>query len=165
MILALVVGLLLVGADQGIKAWVAGEMMLGESRGFLSFGSEHPLLNLTYVRNSGAAFSSLSGQRVILIALPVILLVICALALRRYGKDSRFLTWGLTLVMSGGVGNLIDRVFRGGSVVDYLDLQLFEFPVFNFADCCVCIGAALVLIYFLFLYKEPEAPKKEQEHV
>ena len=63
------------------------------------------------------------------------------------------LVFCLTLIISGGLGNIIDRLFRGGRVVDYLDLQLFDFAIFNFADCCVTIGAALLLIYILFFDK------------
>ena len=47
------------------------------------------------------------------------------------------------------MGNLIDRIFRGGSVVDFLEFGFFDFPVFNVADCAVCIGAGLILLYFI----------------
>lgn len=66
-----------------------------------------------------------------------------------------------TLIISGGLGNIIDRLFRGGRVVDYLDLQLFDFAIFNFADCCVTIGAALLLIYILFFDKSGKKSQNE----
>ena len=65
--------------------------------------------------------------------------------------------------MAGGIGNLIDRIFRGGDVVDYLDIRLFHFAVFNFADCCICIGVFLILLYMLFDKSGKESPK-EQPH-
>ncbi|MEE0783348.1 MAG: signal peptidase II, partial [Negativibacillus sp.] len=56
------------------------------------------------------------------------------------------------LILSGGAGNLVDRLFRpGGYVVDLFDFRLIHFPVFNVADICVCVGVTLFLIYFLFI--------------
>ena len=79
MILAVAAIALLVGADQLIKYLVVRDFALGESRQFLHIGDTE-LMNLTYVRNDGAAFSSMSGQRVILIGLPLLLLGICRMA-------------------------------------------------------------------------------------
>ncbi len=94
MILAVVAMALLVGVDQLIKYLVVRDFALGESRRFLHFGDTE-LMNLTYVRNNGAAFSSMSGQRAILIGLPGILLGVCVGAwslldrlLAKLGKES-----------------------------------------------------------------------------
>ncbi len=66
------------------------------------------------------------------------------------GKYRSTLTnWGFCLVISGGVGNLIDRVFYGGQVVDFISTDFMDFPVFNVADICVTVGAALVILYFV----------------
>ena len=54
------------------------------------------------------------------------------------------------MILGGAVGNLIDRVFRGGAVVDYLDVQLFQFAIFNFADCFITVGTVLLAVYILF---------------
>ena len=54
------------------------------------------------------------------------------------------------MILGGALGNMIDRIFHGGLVVDYLDLQLFQFAVFNFADCFVTVGTVLLMIYILF---------------
>ncbi len=73
---------------------------------------------------------------------------------------------GLTsamLVLGGGAGNMIDRLCRG-YVVDMFDLQLFSYPVFNLADCCVVVGAILGGIYYLFLYEKYDKKKKEPDH-
>ncbi|MEG1994096.1 MAG: signal peptidase II, partial [Oscillospiraceae bacterium] len=76
--------------------------------------------------------------------------------------QNKCLIISLVLIISGGVGNLIDRI-RLGFVVDYLDFRLINFPVFNFADCCVVIGTALVLIYVFFI--EPKEKKmKDMEN-
>ena len=68
-----------------------------------------------------------------------------------------------TLILSGGIGNIIDRIVHG-YVVDMFDLQLFSYPVFNLADCCVVVGAILGGIYYLFLYEKYDKKKKESDH-
>ena len=65
------------------------------------------------------------------------------------------------MILAGGVGNLIDRLFRG-YVVDMFDLTLFSYPMFNFADCCVVVGAILGAVYYLFFYDKYD--KRERPH-
>ena len=64
------------------------------------------------------------------------------------------------LILGGGIGNMIDRIMLG-YVVDMFDLLLFDYPVFNLADCFVVVGAILGSIYYLWLYEKYDAPKKE----
>lgn len=64
------------------------------------------------------------------------------------------------MILGGALGNMIDRIFRNGAVVDYLDLKLFNFAVFNFADCFVTVGTVLLMIYILF-FSEDKTPKQE----
>ena len=57
---------------------------------------------------------------------------------------------GLSLVVSGGVGNLIDRIFRDGKVIDFLHFEFWpQFPVFNVADCAIVVGVGLLILYFV----------------
>ena len=72
----------------------------------------------------------------------------------------------LALIISGGVGNLIDRFFNGealfkGKVVDYVDFRLINFAVFNFADCCVVIGTILLVVYLIFYDNEKTLNSEE----
>ncbi|MDE5564835.1 MAG: signal peptidase II, partial [Oscillospiraceae bacterium] len=64
--------------------------------------------------------------------------------------------------LGGGFGNKLDRIFTDGAVVDYLDVQLFDFAIFNFADCFVTVGTALLFIYILF-FMNKKSEKKEKE--
>jgi signal peptidase II len=66
----------------------------------------------------------------------------------------------LDLVIAGGIGNLIDRIFNNGLVIDYFDVKLFNFAIFNFADCCVTIGIALAIIYIIFVDGRKEKAEK-----
>jgi signal peptidase II len=105
--------------------------------------------SLTYVENRGAAFGMLSGARWLFIVLTLAVIAVCwYLYIKKRDKAGKVVKYALVLVSGGAVGNLIDRVFRS-YVVDMLDFNLFgwDFPVFNFADICVVIGAFLLIVW------------------
>ena len=107
------------------------------------------VLELTYTQNPGAAWGMLAGGRWILVAITVAI-VLALLVLLLCGRMRHPLLWvASSLLIAGGIGNLIDRI-GSGLVVDFIYVRLIRFPVFNFADCCVCIGAVLLLLYLLF---------------
>lgn len=149
----------LVGIDQWIKLWAIENLQGQPSRSFLPIG-DFDWMHLTYTENTGAAFSMLSGSRLFLILFPLVMIVVCGIMLHRLHKEHRWMIAALPLVMAGGIGNLIDRIFRDGAVVDYLDLQLFDFAIFNFADCCVSVGVVLVIICVLFVERDEPTAKK-----
>lgn len=149
LILALLVILALAGTDQLIKNWIVQNFDLYQEKEFLKIGSLD-IFHLHFIENTGSAFSSFSGQRVLLLLVTAVGMGICTYLLIRYGKTNKLLYWSLVMILGGALGNMIDRIARDGAVVDYLDLQLFDFAVFNFADCFVCIGTALLMIYILF---------------
>ena len=103
------------------------------------------------MENRGAAFGIFQG-RVGLLSIVTLAVIAVAVWLLISGKIRHKLAmWSVGLIVAGGLGNLIDRIFRA-FVVDYLDVSpLFHFPVFNFADCCVVIGTALMIFYILVL--------------
>ena len=107
------------------------------------------LLELTYVENTGAAFGLFKQVMWLVVAVTVVATVAIIVLLFRYKRHSFFSYTTAALLMSGGIGNLIDRVLNG-EVVDYINLLFMRFAVFNFADICVCVGVALwVLVIFL----------------
>ena len=174
LIIACVCILAIAGLDQLIKAWITANFQLYEERPFLHIGSLD-IMHLKYIENTGSAFSSFSGQRVLLLTVTGIATVVCIFLLVRYALKGRpLLFWSLTMIIGGGIGNMIDRIFHGGAVIDYLDLQLFDFAIFNFADCFVTVGTALLFIYILFfmdkkkptIEEEPQIapPQEESEH-
>lgn len=118
-------------------------------------------MHLTYLENDGAVFGSFSGMRWILVAVTAALMAFCVYYMIKH-RNEKMLVACMILIVSGGLGNIIDRLFRGGIVVDYLDLQLFDFAIFNFADCCVTIGAAALLIYVIFFDKSDKKTTEEK---
>lgn len=148
-----IIALVLLVADQVVKYLVRTGIDLGHSIPFIPH-----LLDLTFVRNTGAAFSMLEEHTWVLILISAVVVVVVAVLTAR----KVFQGWlGLTaamLVMCGGIGNLIDRVVLG-YVTDMFQTTFMNFAVFNLADCYITVGVVLLFIYVLFFYPEPN--KKE----
>lgn len=155
-ILAVIVGLLVIAADQVSKYIVVNNMTLGGKSipfidGFMEF---------LYIHNEGGAWGFMSGKTWLLVSVTIIAMLICLALLLRHGYKNKVLCWALTLILAGGIGNLIDRVLRGGKVVDFLHFEFIDFPVFNVADIAVCVGAGLLVLYFLLdIIKDAKARK------
>ena len=98
------------------------------------------IFNLTYVENTGIAFGMLKGMNYIVVPVSAIIVAVC---------NKKLLTFSLNLIISGAVGNIIDKLYYG-FVVDFLEFGFFDFPVFNLADVFVCVGAVLLVIVILF---------------
>ena len=120
------------------------------------------VFHLSYVENRGAAFGILANQRYVFIVLTVVIIATLIWWLHKKKPEGILMKLGATLVISGAVGNFIDRVFLG-YVVDFLNFCLINFPVFNVADCLVCSGAFLIALYYLFFDKENTGRIEEEE--
>lgn len=141
-ILFLSTGLVLV--DQIIKLIITKSMFLYQSIKVIP-----NFLYITYVENDGAAFSILSGGRWFFVIIGVIALVLMFKFIYDDSKVSKFDTISYSLTTSGIVGNLIDRIYLG-KVIDYIDVRILNFPIFNFADICIVIGTFMI-IYILVI--------------
>lgn len=108
------------------------------------------IFHLTYVQNRGMAFGLLGGGRIFFIISTIVIIAVLALLYSKTEKECRsiWLKAGMSLVLSGAIGNLVERIFKG-YVVDFLDFRIINFPVFNIADIAVCVGAAMLVIHFL----------------
>ncbi len=105
------------------------------------------ILRFSYVENPGAAWGMLANHRWVFMVFSV--LAIAAIAVYLIRRDPPILLCvSLSLILSGGIGNMIDRTFRG-AVVDFIEFYLFEFPVFNVADCLVVIGSGLLIVWLI----------------
>ncbi|NMA79913.1 MAG: signal peptidase II [Clostridiales bacterium] len=147
--IALIVAAGLVGVDQLFK-WLAIQKLEPiDTYSVLMIGDKE-VLNFTYTENSGAAFGILSNQRYLLLIITIAAMIAAIYLLASKKINHNFLIWSVSLIIAGGLGNLIDRIFRA-YVVDYIDVRLINFAIFNFADCCVVIGTIGLLIYVIFL--------------
>lgn len=116
------------------------------------------VFHLTYVENQGIAFGMFSGGRWIFVIVSFLVLILIAYIYSKTLHRSRFLKIGTALVYGGAIGNMLERLAKG-YVVDFFDFRLIGFPVFNVADIAICVGAAMILIHFLF-FEHSDAEKK-----
>lgn len=130
------------------------------------------VLELRYLENAGAAFSIFQNRQWLFYIITAIVLLIiiflwirCTRSLKQYstltGEDFRpetlrggiLLNYILVILAAGAIGNLYDRIHLH-YVIDFIYISLINFPVFNFADICVSLSAVLLVVFFLFIYKE-----------
>lgn len=107
------------------------------------------ILYFNYVENRGAAFGIMQNKQWFFILITLILIIAMILYILKVKPQDILLKLSLSFIIGGGIGNLIDRVFKG-YVVDFIDLRIINYPVFNIADCFVVIGAVLLCVYILF---------------
>ena len=141
----------MIAVDQLIKHWAVEVLQPFSRMDFIKLGN-YDVLGFFYTENKGAAFSSFSGAGNFLIVFNIILMLFLMVFLFKSKQKSKLLIISITLIISGGVGNLIDR-FRLGYVIDYLEVRMFSFAIFNFADVCIVIGAFLLAFHTLFFEK------------
>ena len=149
--------LVMIAGDQALKGWTVSHLELGESTPFIP-----AIMQLTRVHNYGAAWSSLSGKTVLLVAVTAVMMIAVAVLLIRRVVRHPLGVAACLLILGGGIGNIIDRI-RLGYVVDMFDLLLFSYPVFNLADCFVVVGAILGAVYYLWIYEKFDARKKSND--
>ena len=148
---------ILVALDQLVKYLVLQNIQFGEHIPFLPY-----ILDLTYVENTGAAFSMFSEHTWMLTLVSALMSVALAVAIRKNFFRHPLGKFCLTLVLSGAIGNLIDRALRG-YVVDMFNVLFMHFAVFNVADIYVVVGGIATALYYLFLEPKLEHPEKTSE--
>ena len=141
--------LAILGADQWTKWLVVENIGLREQVAVIP-----GLVHWTYAQNKGAAFSMLSGQQWLFV---VVFAVFAGLMVWEFSKKRLPFTdlerWCFVAVFAGGLGNLIDQV-RLGYVVDMIEVEFIQFPVFNVADCFITCGCILAVFSLIFLNKQ-----------
>ncbi len=147
-LISLVVILLILAIDQCSKAMVSLNLKIGESIPLIKGA-----LYITYVRNTGAAFGLFKDSTLVFSAISVVAVVFISGLILRSIARGQFLSrpafdWGLILILSGAMGNLIDRL-RLSYVIDFIDVRIW--PVFNIADSSITIGTTLIILTSLNL--------------
>lgn len=151
--ISLIVGAVLVIIDQIIKYFVSAYLQPVGSVSVID-----NLFSLTYVENKGVAFGMFSDMRWVFVTLTSVLLAIIIFYMFKKRPKGKFFYICAALIIGGGIGNLIDRIFYG-YVIDYLSLSFFP-PVCNFADYCITAGTIMLVIYLLFFSDVLDSSKK-----
>jgi signal peptidase II len=145
---------LLVVIDQVVKVLTRANIALGEHLEFI------PGFDLTYIQNTGAAFSILSQHTWILTALSGVVSLILAVMLAKNFYPETIAKFSLALLLGGAIGNFIDRIFNDGRVIDMFYIKLIDFPIFNVADLFVTMPGALFCLLLIREIIEEEKQKK-----
>ena len=117
------------------------------------------VFSFTWSHNTGAGFSVLEGKTLLLIFITLAFLIFIFIFNYFQKNKNNFYKTSMALIISGAIGNLIDRIFLG-YVRDFLSFDLIHFPIFNFADSCLTIGIILLAVFLVFI--EPKLSKKKE---
>ena len=115
------------------------------------------ILELNYLENTGAAFGMLENQKAFFIFVAVVTLCVIGYVLLKMPDHKKYgiLHVSLSLIASGAIGNMIDRI-RLNYVIDFIYFSLINFPIFNVADMYVTVSTAVLVVLLLFVYKESD---------
>ena len=139
----------IVAVDQFTKYLTVANIALGQDVTFIP-----GFLGLTYLQNTGAAFSSFEGQQWLFAVIFALFTIGIIYEFKKNTmKFSNFERWCIVAIYGGGLGNMIDRL-RLGYVVDMIETTFIEFPVFNVADCFITCGGILLVCHLIFFNKE-----------
>ncbi len=151
-LIGLLLVILLIALDQWTKL-LAVQHLKGQKPLVILDG----IFELHYLENRGAAFGILQGQKGIFLLCTAFVLAVLCFYYHRMPPEKRYIPLRIVGVLlgAGAIGNLIDRMSQS-YVVDFLYFKLIDFPVFNVADCYVTVGAVLLAVLILFVYREDE---------
>jgi len=149
-------GIILLALDQLTKYWVVKEIPFGTRQTVIP-----GFFNLTHVTNTGAAWGILSGRYWLLLSISALVFLTAIWFMRTLTEGWTERYFAVFLILSGILGNSIDRIFRG-AVVDFLQFYIgkYAWPSFNIADSCICVG---VFIYILSSLFRPERKRKDPD--
>lgn len=144
MIIYYIISMILIGLDQLSKYLTVQEIALGEVVPVIP-----NVLSLTYIRNSGAAWSILEDQMIFFYVITVVVVGALIYFLHTEGKKSPIASTGIAFIMGGAIGNFIDRLHLK-YVIDMIRLEFINFPIFNVADMALTIGVIILIGYIVY---------------
>ncbi len=142
---AIVLAVIMLAADIISKHYIVANFAL------YSTGTIIPkIFDFNFIYNTGGAWGMLSGKTWLLVGVTVAVIVAAVIWLIYKGRENKWLFAGVCLILSGGIGNMLDRIFREGKVVDFIEFAFWKsFPIFNIADIAVVIGCAGLIAVLL----------------
>ena len=127
-----------------------------------SFPVWQDVFHFTYVKNTGMAFGMLKDHRWVFMVFSTIAIIALIIYLFRFRPESRWMQISMAMIIGGGIGNMIDRILLG-YVIDFIDVTLINFAVFNIADSFVCVGAGIMIVCLVIdLIKEIKLEKAQK---
>ncbi len=158
-IISLFAVILLLGIDQLIKYYV--DIYLKDSAPVVVLRN---ILQFNYLENDGAMMGFMGGKIKLMTVLAIVCVVVMLVVIFSGIIKNRIDYWCCLLMIAGGLGNIIDRVFRG-YVIDYIEVLFVDFYIFNFADCLITCSAFFLIFYQIYLiYKENKTKKAGENH-
>ncbi|WP_333788447.1 signal peptidase II [Lactobacillus acetotolerans] len=142
--LYLIISLLVVVADQGLKSFIINNYSVGEVHQIIP-----GILSFNYLQNNGAAWNILTGQMWLFYIISTLAIIICLYFLFNKKYKNPLFDVGISLVLGGIIGNFIDRLHLK-YVIDMLQVDFMHFNIFNIADSAITVGVILVFIYLIF---------------
>lgn len=138
----LLIGLIIIIIDQIIKSIISINLTYGTSIG--------KFIKITNISNTGIAYGIGQGRKVIIIIVNIIIIyLLLKFLIKNYKNLTNIVKFSLVIIISGGLSNLVDRIFRG-YVVDYIDIsKVIKYPVFNIADISIVVGVFLLVVYII----------------
>ena len=156
--LAVIITLAVVLLDQISKYLVVQFIPLQAEVDFIPF-----FINLTHIENRGASFGMLADNRWVFMSLSTLAIVGIIIFMIKFKERHILLTISLSLILGGGIGNMIDRIFKA-AVVDFFEFTFVDFAVFNVADMFITFGAVLLGIYMIFYERKMESVEKDKSN-
>lgn len=155
-IIAIIIAIILVVIDQVTKQIVVNKMYVGQTIEFIK-----GFINWEFVYNTGFAFGLGSEGQIYLAFASLVGTFILLYFIRRVNfRKNRVFSIAIILMLAGTVGNMIDRFFSKDGVIDFISPAFIDFAIFNIADSYLTIGTIFLIIYLIFIYREPV--KKEE---
>lgn len=156
-IAAVFVVALMLGVDQLIKYYV--DIYLKNRPAVVVIKN---ILQLNYLENDGAMMGFMGGKTALMTVLAVICVIVMLVVIFSGLIKDKVDFWCCLFMISGGLGNIIDRIFRG-YVIDYIEVLFVDFYIFNFADCLITVAAFLLIFYQIYLITQENKKKKAGE--
>ena len=136
--------IVIIAIDQVTKYFAKSYLYPDKAKDFIK-----GFIEFRYAENTGMAFSMFSGARWLFVVITTVVVIACIVYMFKKAQNNLWLYWTIGVLVSGAVGNLIDRIYLG-YVIDFINPTFVNFAVFNIADCAVTLGAFSLVAYLVF---------------
>lgn len=149
--------IVIIAIDQVTKYFAKSYLYPDKAKDFIK-----GFIEFRYAENTGMAFSMFSGARWLFVVITTVVVIACIVYMFKKAQNNLWLYWTIGVLVSGAVGNLIDRIYFG-YVIDFINPTFVNFAVFNIADCAVTLGAVSLVAYLVFdMFKKDNKESKNE---